>query len=82
MNSNICEKHFPEPIIYMSDRPLCKKCIPEYLETFGQKAKKDKEAKEADKGKDGKDDKEDDEQAKESQQMVVANMLGLTSFSQ
>ena len=66
----------------MSERPLCKKCIPEYLETFGQKAKKDKEAKEAKKGKDGKDDKEDDEQAKESQQRVVANMLGLTSFSQ
>ena len=79
MNSNICEKHFPEPIIYMSEKPLCKKCIPEYLETFGQKARKDKETKDA---KKGKEDKEDDEQAKESQQMVVANMLGLTSFSQ
>ena len=31
MNSNLCEKHFPEPIIYMSDKPMCKKCVPEYL---------------------------------------------------
>ncbi|MFQ3326973.1 MAG: hypothetical protein ACI8YC_001613 [Salibacteraceae bacterium] len=39
MNSNICENHFPEPIIYMSDKPLCKKCIPEYLETMKKKTK-------------------------------------------
>lgn len=40
LNSNICESHFPEPIIYMSDKPLCKKCVPEYLEAMKQKAKK------------------------------------------
>jgi hypothetical protein len=40
MNSNICEKHFPEPIIYyMGDKPLCKKCIPDYLEAMKKKAK-------------------------------------------
>mmetsp|Transcript_16974 Transcript_16974/g.26142 ORF Transcript_16974/g.26142 Transcript_16974/m.26142 type:complete len:90 (-) Transcript_16974:1540-1809(-) len=32
MRSNVCEKHFPEPIIYVSEKPLCKKCLPEYLE--------------------------------------------------
>lgn len=42
MNSNICEKHFPEPIIYMSEKPLCKKCIPEYLTNFTKKTSKDK----------------------------------------
>lgn len=26
-----CEKHFPEPIIFMGDKSLCKKCIPEYM---------------------------------------------------
>ena len=41
MNSNICEKHFPEPIIYVSDRPLCKKCVPEYLERMKKKSKKE-----------------------------------------
>lgn len=40
LNSNICETHFPEPIIYMSDKPLCKKCVPEYLDAMKQKAKK------------------------------------------
>jgi len=40
LNSNICETHFPEPIIYMSDKPLCKKCVPEYLETMKKKSKK------------------------------------------
>ena len=40
MTSNLCIKHFPEPIIYMSEEagPLCKKCIPEHLES-----KKDRE---------------------------------------
>jgi hypothetical protein len=27
----------------MSDKPLCKKCVPEYLETMKKKAKKLKE---------------------------------------
>jgi hypothetical protein len=40
MNQNVCEKHFPEPIIYMSgDVPLCKKCIPEYMEEMRKKVK-------------------------------------------
>ena len=40
MNSNICEIHFPEPIIYMSEgKPLCKKCIPMYLEQMKKKSK-------------------------------------------
>jgi hypothetical protein len=37
MNSNICIKHFPEPIIYISEEPMCKKCIPEYLEKMKKK---------------------------------------------
>jgi len=41
MTQNICEKHFPEPIIYMSDnKPLCRKCIPEYLEELNKKKEK------------------------------------------
>ena len=40
MNSNICEIHFPEPIIYMiGNQPLCKKCIPTYLESMKKKSK-------------------------------------------
>jgi hypothetical protein len=40
MNSNICEIHFPEPIIYMAgDKALCKKCIPIYLEDMKKKSK-------------------------------------------
>jgi len=71
MNTNICEKHFPEPIIYMSEKPLCKKCIPEYLQNVSNKknSKKDSKGKEDGSGKD-------------QQKMMVANMLGLTSFSQ
>jgi len=32
---NLCEKHFPEPIIMFVDkeRSLCKKCVPEYIES-------------------------------------------------
>ena len=48
MNTNICEKHFPEPIIYMGEKPMCKKCILEYL----QNATKKKNTKK----KDGKED--------------------------
>jgi len=39
MNNNLCEKHFPEPVIYMSDQPMCRKCVPEYMEKKN-KAKK------------------------------------------
>ena len=41
MNQNVCEKHFPEPIIYISEtgEPLCKKCIPCYMEEMRKKAK-------------------------------------------
>lgn len=28
---NLCLEHFPEPIILTCDKPLCKKCIPEYI---------------------------------------------------
>ena len=28
---NLCEEHFPEPIIMFLEKPLCKKCIPEYI---------------------------------------------------
>lgn len=38
ITNNLCIKHFPEPIIYLSDSPLCKKCVIEYLE----KKKKEK----------------------------------------
>jgi tRNA nucleotidyltransferase/poly(A) polymerase len=38
MTGNLCIKHFPEPVIYISEEPMCKKCIPEYLE----KIKKEK----------------------------------------
>lgn len=42
MTSNICIKHFPEPIIYISDEPMCKKCVPEYLEKMNKKQKENK----------------------------------------
>ena len=60
LNSNICESHFPEPIIYMSDKPLCKKCVPEYLESMKQKARKLKG--------EGEEKKED----AQKQQMMIA----------
>ena len=41
MMSNLCIKHFPEPIIYISEEPMCKECIPEFLE----KNKKEKNEK-------------------------------------
>lgn len=40
MTTNLCIKHFPEPIIYISEEPMCKKCIPEYLEKM-KKSKKE-----------------------------------------
>ena len=68
MNSNICEIHFPEPIIYMmSDRPLCKKCIPIYLDEMKKKSKSI--------AKEGKDSED-----KQKQSIVGAQMLGLSSF--
>lgn len=40
MTANLCLIHFPEPIIYVSqDKPMCKKCIPEYLEDMRKKNK-------------------------------------------
>ena len=39
MNQNVCEKHFPEPIIYMGEQPLCKKCILSYTEEMQKKAR-------------------------------------------
>ena len=27
----MCEEHFPEPIIFNADKPMCKKCIPEFV---------------------------------------------------
>ena len=33
MAANLCLKHFPEPIIYVSaNNPVCRKCIPEFME--------------------------------------------------
>ena len=29
--NNLCETHFPEPIIFYMDKPLCRKCVPEYI---------------------------------------------------
>ena len=37
MQQSLCEKHFPEPIIYMGEEPLCKKCIPEQMERLKTK---------------------------------------------
>ena len=31
MTKNLCQKHFPEPIILFLDGPKCKKCIPEQV---------------------------------------------------
>lgn len=31
ITNNLCETHFPEPIMYHFERPLCRKCIPEYI---------------------------------------------------
>jgi len=44
----------------MSDKPLCKKCVPEYLDTMKKKAKK---------LKDGETDKQEDVQ---KTQMMIA----------
>ena len=39
MQQSLCEKHFPEPIIYMDEmRPLCKKCISEQMDFLKPKA--------------------------------------------
>lgn len=43
MMSNLCVKHFPEPIIYISDEPMCKDCIPEFLERSNKKKEKSKD---------------------------------------
>jgi len=43
MTTNLCIKHFPEPIIYISEEPMCKKCIPEYLEKMKKKGNKDQD---------------------------------------
>lgn len=41
MSANLCEKHFPEPILYMTDnQPLCRKCVPEYMEKKNKNKKK------------------------------------------
>ena len=37
IQSSICIQHFPEPIIYISEEPMCKKCISEYLEKMRKK---------------------------------------------
>ena len=39
MQQSLCEKHFPEPIIYMGPdmQPLCKKCIPEQMDRLKSK---------------------------------------------
>jgi len=42
MTTNLCIKHFPEPIIYISEEPMCKKCIPEYLEKMKKNKKETK----------------------------------------
>jgi len=44
MTNNLCIKHFPEPIIYISENPMCKKCIPEYLEKLKKQKKKPEES--------------------------------------
>jgi hypothetical protein len=31
ITNNLCETHFPEPILFHFDKPVCRKCIPEYL---------------------------------------------------
>jgi hypothetical protein len=46
----------------MSDKPLCKKCVPEYLESMKQKAKQLK-------GEEGNDPSKEDVQ---KQQMMIA----------
>ena len=49
MTANLCIKHFPEPVIYISEEPMCKKCIPEYLEKMkkerGEKKEEESEGK-------------------------------------
>ena len=49
MNSNLCIKHFPEPVIYFTDEPMCKKCIPEYLEKNKKKSQDNKGEDQTDK---------------------------------
>jgi hypothetical protein len=47
MTANLCIKHFPEPIIYISEEPMCKKCIPEYLEKMKKSKQKSTEEEES-----------------------------------
>jgi hypothetical protein len=49
MGRNLCEKHFPEPIIMFLDKEksLCKKCVPLYIEENIKKQKKGKDKDEA-----------------------------------
>jgi hypothetical protein len=52
MTANLCIKHFPEPVIYISEEPMCKKCIPEYLEKMkkekGENVEETKQEQQAD----------------------------------
>ena len=41
ISQNLCEKHFPEPIIYFLEREsLCKKCLPVYMSNKNKHKKK------------------------------------------
>ena len=41
MAMNLCQDHFPEPIMMFRDKPLCKKCISEqFAEGMGKQAGK------------------------------------------
>lgn len=59
MQQSLCEKHFPEPIIFMGAEPFCKKCIPDQIEK--RAAQKKKDSKEKGTKEEGKEDQEDDD---------------------
>lgn len=40
ISNSLCETHFPEPIIFHTDRPICRQCLPELLEHQYQQKKK------------------------------------------
>jgi hypothetical protein len=71
MTNNLCIKHFPEPIIYISDEPMCKKCIPVYLENMKKK-----------KGAGEKEEEKQEQQTKKLTQMFGNPQLNIFGAEQ
>jgi hypothetical protein len=66
---SFCEKHYPEPIIFMGDKSLCKKCIPEYMESMKNKSLGS-----------SKQTKGEKQENKAENELAVANILGISQY--